>query len=894
MTRHERGSRRHLRFWGPDVSGDVDDELACHIALLTDSYMREGMPPELAHARAVEQFGDIAGAKRECRRIDEQQMRSARRAEWYDAIVQDLKFAVRSLRKTPAFTVVAVLALGLGIGANSAVFSMVDAAAFRPLPVERPGELQALFGAQGESTNMTFSYPALEVLRADRGPYRDFAGFAEGPVSITADAPANIVWSNMVTENYFSVLGLRPAQGRLIGGGDLRASVVVLSHALWSTQFNADPGVVGRTIRLNGFPFTIIGVAPRTFQSTRLFSYAPSLWVPVGMHTQMDRNTTGMLEAEGWSPFHVFGRLPTDASAATARATLDRVAATLAAKWPDEFTRWRITTYSNETAINPWLAPPAQLQKIGRIILLGVALVLLIACADVANLLLARMTVRRGEVSVRLALGAGRRRLIRQFLTESLVLAFLGALAAIPFAVLAVHASDYMQPRLDFATAYLPLLDVRMLVFNAIIALGAGIVFGLAPAVIGSASNLATALRNEGRGATKSGSRLREALVVTQIAVSLVVLVAAGLFTRSLERARATDPGFNADGAIVFTLDPQLARDYDDARIASLYREVERQLKQLPGVTAVSRATHIPLDGSSAGTSVFAEGSTAARDEGTNVLYSVVGDDFYDAIGSPVLEGRTFRAVDAETDVEPIIVNQAFADKLWPGQSPVGRRLRVGAPDGDLTEVIGVTRTARYERLSESPRPAFAYALTRRQVPRTTVIVRSSADPALLYPEVRRIVKSIDETLPITGLKTLRDHISVSYSAHQGGAFGATSFGVLALLLAAAGLYGVISYSVVQRRREIGVRVALGANTSSVIRMIVSGGARITAIGIIAGIALVVSVGPLLRGMLYETSPRDPFMIAGVSALLALIAFIASSIPALRAVRSNPTSSLRD
>jgi predicted permease len=891
--RSERRALRYLRFWGPNVAADVDDEMECHIAHLTDEYVGQGMSVPQAHARALEQFGDRAGARRACQVIGEQRLRRQRRADWYDGIVQDLRFAVRSLRKTPAFTLVAVLALGLGIGANAAVFSLVDAAAFRPLPIRNADELQALFADAGDEELGGFSYRALELLRAERAPYRDFAGFLEGPASITADAPANVVWSNLVTENYFSVLELTPARGRLIQPGDLRSAVVVLSHALWTNQFDSDPGVIGRTIRLNGYPFTVIGVTPKTFLSTRLFSYAPSLWVPLGMHEQIRPGLTGLLEDPGWAPLAVIGRLPRDASPTAARAALDRVGEALAQHWPEEYRDWHIVTYSNRTAINPWLATPEQLQTIGRIVLFGVALVLLIACADVANLLLARMTVRRGEVAVRLALGAGRPRLVRQFLTESLVLAALGASAAVPLGALALHFSSHMVPPTDFATAYQPLLDRRMMAFNALIALGAGLVFGLAPAVMGSASNLASALRGEGRDAIRGGSRLREGLVVLQIAVSLVVLVAAGLFTRSLQRARSADPGFRPDGALVFTLDPQLARAYDADRTRALYERIERELRALPGVIAVSRATNLPLEGSSSGTTVYADGVTASREDGTLTSYNIVAPDYEGAMAAPLVEGRGFREADRVRTVEPVVVNQALAERLWPGQSAIGRRLRIDAPDGPVAEVVGLARTARYEKISEPPRPFFSRSLLRHPVPRNTIIVRTSASPDALYPRVHEIVRNIDETLPITGLKTLREHISVSYSAHSGGAFGALSFGVLALLLATAGLYGVISYSVAQRRREIGVRVALGASARDVVRMVVGSGVRLVAIGIGAGVALTILSGSLLSGMLFQTSARDPVLIGATAILLGIIALTASAIPALRAARLDPTRALR-
>jgi predicted permease len=867
------------------VERAMDDEMRFHLEMETQDLMRQGLSAEEARRRAAVAFGGVERYKEEAR--------DAWAVRWLDELRADLRFSARSLRRTPVFTAVAALALGLGVGANSVVFSFVDAVAFRPLPVERPQQLVALYGTREGADLLNFSYPTFEDVRRSARGFDDMTAFTEGPVSLSDGSIPDVVWAEHATANYFTLLGVRPELGRLLRPGDDRESVVVLGHALWATRFASDPGVIGRRILVNGSPFMVIGVTPAEFLGTRLFSYAPAIWVPLGMHRQTIPGSDSLLVRRIGGRFNVVARLRDTTTNARAAASADAVVRRLAETYPAALAGWRIRLVENRTPINPWLASPEKLKGIGRLLLLGVGLVLLVACANVANLLLARMSARRREVAIRLSLGASRGRLVRQFLTESLVLAGLGILAALPLALLLIHASAAMTPPLDYGTAFRPVADIRVLVFTAAVGLAAGIIFGLAPALQTASPRIATTLRDGGSGSGARRSRLRDALVVGQIAVSLVVLVAAGLFTRSLANVRTLDPGFRAEGAVVFTLHPRLIPAYDDARTEALYGVLIDRLRALPSVQSVTRASGLPLDGSSSSMLVFAEGRASSIDDGVRVDYNVVALDYFATLGTPIVDGRPFAPGDSAGPVEGTVINDVLAGRLWPGEPAVGKRIRLGTVDGSALEVIGISRATKYRHVGESPRAAMTLSTLANPVSRSAVLVRTTGDPTALYPAIRREVALLDPSLPIVGLKTLREHISASYSAAESGAWATTGFGVLALLLAASGIYGVVSFAVAQRTREIAVRVALGAQRRQVIRLVLGSGVRLALVGIAVGVAASLAVTRGLAEMLYDVAPYDPLTFVAVALGLASIALLATLLPAWRAALIDPIGALR-
>jgi predicted permease len=877
---------RRLRalFRRREVDRAMDDEMRFHVDMEAAELERFGMEPGEALRRAKLAFGAHDRFREEGR--------EARGLSIIHDVVADTMYALRALRRAPVFTLVAVAALGLAIGANAVVFGMVDAAAFRPLAVASPDRLHAMFATDADGGFGELSYPAYRDLREGVNAFQDVAAFVEQPLSVGDARGSDVEWSALVTPNYFDVLGATALHGRLLGPADERQPVVVLGHAIWQRRFGGDASVVGRTVQLNGYPWTVVGVLPERFTGTRLFSYAPGVWMPVGMHEQARPASAGMLDARAAARFNVVGRLRNGVTPAQATGEANAVAARLAAAYPTEHPDLRIRLIPNRTPINPWLAPPERIRAAGLLALVGVGLVLMIACADVANLLLARMTTRRREIAIRLSLGAARGRLLRQFLTESVVLALLGCAAALPAALLALSAADALQPPLDFATAYTPVFDARVILFAGAVAVAAAIVFGLAPAVHALRPGVAAALRSQGAGATGRRGLLRESLVVMQVAMSVLVLVSAGLFVRGLQHARAIDPGFDADGALVFTLDPQLARGYDVQRSRLVYDELTDRLRELPGVRAVAITSGVPLDGSGSATRIFADGRIS-MDDAVTIDYHVVAGDYLAAFGMPLVAGRMFQQQDVNRDIEPIVINSVLAERLWPGESALGRRLRTGTPDGDVLQVVGIVPAMRWRSLSESPRAGALFSALHSDRSRMTVVVRADGDPLSHIPAVREVLRAIDPTLPVVGMKTLRDHIAVSYSAVESGAVTATSFGILALLLAAAGIYGVLSYLVAQRAREFAIRMALGARSRQLLGLVFSRALVLTGIGVIVGVLVALPVTRTLGGLLYGVSTHDPVVFGSVVVLLAGVAAIATAVPAVRAMRVEPMRALR-
>ena len=880
--------RRMVRtlFRRPELERDMQDEMRFHVEMEAAELVRAGVPAADAMRQALLRFGGVDRYKEVARDLSG--------VRWISDAGADVRYALRSLARTPAFSLVAILALALGIGANAAAFGVADAIAFRPLDVHEPDRLAAVFGQRdGESGYLNLSYPVYEAVRREAAGVRDVAAFTEGPVTLEGIDGARVAWAHHVTGNLLQLLGVLPQHGRMLATEDEREPVVVLGHAIWRSQFGADPDVVGHQLRLNGTPFTVIGVAPESFVGTRLFSYAPALWVPLGMHEVTIPGSASLLEQAGGGRFQAVARLADGNALTAATASMNAVAARLIERHPGDLEGLRLRLISNRTAINPWLAPPERMRMVGFVMLSGVALVLLVACGNVANLLLARMAARRREIAIRLSLGASRGRLLRQLLTESLVLAGLGCVAALPLGLLVLEAMASLAPTLDYATAFHPSLDARVLAYAAAIALISGIIFGLAPAIRSASPRIAPALREAGRGNGPRRSRLRDALVVGQLALSLVVLIAAGLFARSLGNARAMHPGFVVDGAVVFTLDPQLGGNHDAEQTARLYRDLLEALRAVPGVQSVARGSSVPLDGSSSSMEVYAASGSSGQDAPVRVDYHIVDDDWFRVLGMEVVTGRGFAAADSMRAVPGAVISEELARRLWPGDDPLGRQLRLGRRDGDVVEVIGTTRTAKYRSLGESPRPAMALAISRSPRSRTVVVLRHEGDPAAIQAAVLRELRTIDPTLPVIGLKTLREHIAPSFAAIEGGAWAAGMFGALALALAASGLFGVVSYTVVQRTQEFAIRVALGARTRQVVRLVLARGLLLVVLGVGLGTLLVLPLGTVLSGMLFEVRPWDPVTIVSVVVLLGAIALLASVLPAYRAARVDPVIAMR-
>jgi predicted permease len=885
-----RAGRRLRKLLRPaEVAQEIAEELRLHIRMEAEDLMRQGLPAAEAERQARLAFGGVARFTEEAR--------DAWPLRWLQRIGADVRYALRSLRQTPAFTLTAIVAVAVSIGANATVFGAVDSMALRSLAVRDPSSLYAVYGIQGESTLLSFSYPAYEDLARGAPAFSGVLAFAESPVTVSEPGrdDAAAVWAAHTSDNYFSELGVVPELGAFYQPGDLASPVLVISEALWASRFARDPRVIGRTLGLNGSAFTIIGVAPAQFTGTRLFTYDPAVWIPAGMHAQTIPKSAGLLTDRAGNGFLLVGRVRSHLSVAEAQASVDRVAEDLAARFPDQYRALKIGLISNRTPINPWLAPPERIALIGRVALAGCLLVLLIACANVSSLMLARTTVRRQEMAARLALGASRGRLVQQLLTESLVLASLGAVAAIPIHLLAARGLSALTPTLEFASTFRPAASSRLLLWSILLTAGAALVFGLGPALQGAGRGLGSVLRETaGRGGGgRRWARARESLVVGQALISALVLVAGGLLVRSLQRARALDTGFTLDSAVTFTVDPELSPLYDPARTQQFYRRLEADLGALPGVRASARAATIPLDGSGSARRVLPEGDATDVATAPVAEYNLITPGFLAALGTPILEGREFTPADTAAPEEPAIVNAVLAQRLWPHQSALGKRFRLQSPNGPLLVVVGVARASLYRTLGERPRSALWRSLDRNPRSRTVVLVRAGGSTVGLAAAVHGTVRAIDPSLPVGGLGTLRQHVSVAYASVESAAAAALAFGGLGVLLAASGIYGIIAYAVSQRRREIGIRMALGARGPSVLRLVAGRALLLTLGGALCGGLLVALVPMGLDSLLHEVGRDDLTVLLSATAVFGVVAVGAALSAAWRAVRLNPMRVLR-
>jgi predicted permease len=812
--------------------------------------------------------------------------------------LKDLRYAARSLRKNLGFTAVAVISLALGIGANAGAFSIVTAMLLRPLPVEDPERLVSLFGRQKGSPPSTSSYPDYLDFRSLDDVFLDLAAHSGQTLSLGGGNRPEMVWAEIVTANYFSVVGAKPTLGRGFRPEEDDAPggnrVAMLSHGLWKRRFGADPGIVGKSIRLNGRNYTVVGVAPRGFLGTRLFSFAPDVFVPLSMSTELAAAPELARERRDYRWLWMVGRLRFGVGVEQAEAAVRARARTLQQDHPDTNRGFDVQVYSNRAPVNPWVLEPGTLRRMMALVMLAMTLVLLIACANVANLLLARAASRRKEIAIRLSIGSSRGRLVRQLLTESLLLALVSGGVGLLLAYWLVDLSAALRPTLDFNTAFDLRIDARVIAFTAAASVLTAIVFGLVPALQASRPSVVPALKDETSGRVYSKSKLRDLLVVAQIALALMLLIGAGLFVQSFRTAQRMDPGFNPRGALLASMDLDLL-GYDETSKVEFQRRLVERVEALPGVRSVSLAYPLPLDAYASATEVTEEGQQLAPDErAPEVFFSIVAPRYFETIQTPLVAGRGFEERDRTGAPPVVIVNETLARTFWPSEDPLGRRLSLRGAEGPyVVEVVGVTKSGKYLTLGEDPRPYMFLPLRQNVLGRMTLIVRTRGEPEAIAPTIRKAVHALDPELPLFGVKTLEQQMETPLSGAESGATMVGFFGVLAMLLAASGIYGVISYAVAQRTREIGIRVALGARKADVLRLVIGRGALLAAIGIALGAAGAAALGRALSGFLYGISATDPLTFAGISLLLGAVALLASYVPALRATRVNPLVALR-
>jgi len=807
-----------------------------------------------------------------------------------DTILQDLRYALRTLQKSPGFTAAVVLTLSLGIGANTAIFSIVNALLLRDLPhVTRPEQLLLIGRTLNNDGFDTFSYPDYVDLRAQSRTFQDVAAITTVPVHVSGTAATERVRGGIVSGNYFAVLGTSPARGRFFTPDEDRpsnpAQVVVLSAGLWQRAFGGRADVVGKTIRVDNHPFEVIGVAPAGFQGLTRGDQL-DLFLPLSVQPVAMPEFGSFIRQRQAVWLQLFGRLRPGASLAQARTELAAFGQQMVAASPTDRKGWGVSA-ATTAGFDPFTQ--ANLVRFLRLLQGAVILVLAIACANVANLLLVRSATRRRELAIRASLGAGRGRILRQLLTESILLSALGGIGGL---VLAYWGSDLLRalPVLGFSGAIDLTPDTRVLLFTLAISLIAGVLFGLVPAMHAVRSDLAGELRQSAEIGRPRGTRLRNALVIIQVAVSLVLLVAAGLFVRTLQNAYAIEPGF-ATNVLVARLDVGL-QGYDEARGRRFYAQLLRDLEATPGVRSASLAINLPFAGGF-DTRIDAQGALIdAEHRGYRTDRNSVSPTYFETMGITILRGRGFTAHDEATSPPVAVINEAVAERLWPGQEAVGKRF-VRIWGGPPLEVIGVARDAKYRNLFEERRLTFYQPLTQDYQAALVVHLRPAGDPMALAGPLQSVVRALDPDLPVYRIQPLVERLAGSLGQQRTAATLVSGFGALALLLSAIGLYGAVAYSAAQRTREFGIRIALGAQTPDVLRQVLREGMMLGVLGLAIGLVGAVAITRVLRSQLFGVTPTDPLSFTVVSLLLLVVAVVASLVPAKRATRVDPMVALR-
>ena len=816
-----------------------------------------------------------------------------------ETLWQDIRFGSRMLLKSPGFTATVILTLALGIGANTAIFSVVNAFLFRPLPVQHADRLTVVaVQAGGQSFPSEVSYADYLEYRQQSDAFSDLGGYAISLVGLGSGGRADRVIASFVTSNYFSMMGIRPAVGRLIapGEGDQphTGAVVVLGNRYWKQRFGGDPNVVGRSVSLNGQSVSIIGVVPQEFHGAFTIVEMDA-YIPVGM-AAYSQSSLGFFTDRARRGFHVLGMLKAGISAKNAEASLAVIAQRLAREYPQDDQGQIIYVYPEKLARpTPSAGRAVPLAAIAFLVLVG--LVLLVACVNVANLLLARAAARQKEMAIRVAMGAGRARLIRQMLTESILLAAGGGLGGALLGNWACRALESIRPLGSFPARFDLAFDWRVFFYIAAVALATGIVAGLMPALRASRVDLNDTLRESGRGLIGDGRRhpIRNFLVIAQVAGSLIVLVAAGLFTRSLAHAQTIDIGFDPHNVLTIGVDPGLA-GYDQPRAEAYFRELLRRAQSTPGVESASLAFTVPMSYYSTSSQVYAEGQAGApKSKAPDASYNIISPDYFTTLRIPLLKGRAFTDADTNTSGRVAIVNQTMATLLWPGQDPIGRRFAYESPTGPYLTVVGVARNGKYGELLEPPSPYFYEPMTQHYRSLHVLQLRTALPPMSLAPAIEAQARDLDPNLPLFDIQTADEVISGVnglFLFHAGVAF-AGPLGGLGLLLAVVGLYGVVSFTATQRTHEIGIRMALGAQPGDIFRLVLRQAIVLISTGVGIGILAALLVTRLISSMLIDIRSYDPLTFAGVAALLAIVALVACYLPARRAANLDPSAALR-
>ena len=886
--------RVRARLPGARHDAHLDDDVSTHLELLAADYERRGLSADQARLAARRAFGGIEQMK--------EIHRDARGLPWLDDARRDIHQAMRALRRAPVFTGAAVLTLAVGLTAVTGIFAVLNAFMLRTMPVSHPEQLVSI--GTGPDAHVQIghgvSFVDFQDYRKDHDTFEDLLAYTVAIGALNSDKTTERITMYGVTDNYFSLLGVQPAIGRLFQPNEGRARgdapVIVLTHEYWLARFGGDPSVVGRTVRVTGRPFTIIGVTTKPFDKAHTLIY-PSAYIPLWMYDDVMNvpASESILNRRDSHQLWVLGRLNPGVALEEARAALQVKAAALAREYPaTNKDSTLIVVPETHARPNPNVGPVFRIA--GTAFGALAVLLLLITSANVTNLLMARAASREREVSLRAALGAGRGRLVRQLLTESVVLALFAGVVALPIAVVALKnfergfatSTAIATLRPDFS------LDARVLVGVLTLTLVAGIVSGLAPALMAARCDLNVALKAGGRGTSSEPKAFfRSALVVGQVALSLMLLVSGGLFVRSLDRVRESELGFDPRNVVVASAVPSES-GYDAERRSTYFTNARNRILAMPGVETAGWAQWIPMTTVSDSAPVWLESRPPKADEvPLSAAAARVDPSYFAAAGIPVVEGRVFTDRDDADAMAVAIVNQTLANQFWPEQSAIGRSLMV---EGKRLQVVGVVPNGKYFFVWESPRPMVYQPLAQNIPLRATLAVRSTRQPSELISEIQRALRDVDPAVFVFDVRTMDQHL-----ASEGGGFAAFSigamvtsvFGAAGVLLAAIGLYGMIAGRVAQRTQEFGVRIALGADRGAILRDVLGRAIRLASVGIIGGAILAALAAQGLTTLLLDVSPFDPPTYIAVSLFLVGVCLFASFIPARRATRVDPIIALR-
>jgi predicted permease len=891
-----------LRAWFVRIGGlfgkeqrdrDLAAELESHLQMQIEDNLRAGMTQEEARRDALIKLGGLEQTK--------ENYRDRRGLPWLESLLQDVRFGLRMLRKSPVLTFALVFSLALGIGVNAAVFSVVNGFLLRPLPVSHPEQIVVLAShQQGDTLGITsFSYPDLVDFRNQSSQvFSDVFAWKLWIAGLSADGRADQVYASCVTGNYFSALGLKPALGRFFFPGEGERvgaeTNIVLGYAYWQRRFGGDPGVIGKTVRLDGESATIIGVAPKGFQGT--FSLLTmDAYFPMSMVVKEEQNA-GLFTDRGVRQISAMARLQPGIGLAAARASVNVIAERLAAQYADADKGNSIRVLP-ETLARPTPEIGSIMPMVAGLFLILSAMVLLLVCMNVVGVLMARATVRRREMAVRAALGAGRGRLVRQMLTEAILLAALGGVGGLLLGAWASGSLGSLLPRTNVPVSFDFHFDWRVAAYSSVIVFFAGIVVGLWPALRSASTNLGELLHEGGRGGSAGVARhrARSVLVVIQVAGSLMLLVVAALFVRSLKRAESMYLGFDPRH-VAYVVTDAFEAGYDQSRTKQLDREWEDRVRALAGVESVSLSYNVPMSLFTDGARVYFEARPLLPgQQPPMIMFNLAEPAYFGTMRVPIVRGRSFTPSDNETSEPVAIVNQTMAEKFWPGEDPIGKRFSMDRAPKRFMEIVGVVAQSAYNTMGEEAQPFFYLPLAQSWNPINTIEVRSSAPLEPLLIEMQQEIRNLSPDVPILDAETMDQSLGGlnGFFVFRLGAILAGVMGFIALALAVVGVYGVIAFSTAQRTNEIGIRMALGAHPRDILKLVLRQGIAIVSVGVVAGLiggwALARAMGRFAAG----PSNPGPFILAGAALFLACVALLACYIPARRAMRVDPMVALR-